>query len=515
MSTNEGASAGPDRRTVLKGLAGTVVGAGLCTGGSGALANRPQAGARESGPDSAWRMTWSLPRPKPALFNSYLWTWDHSANWVWDDPGMLNFGAINRYLKQPGTYLEDYRRLVDLASGLGVRGLVVWGFLREAHGGIESAKRVAGYARSKNVVLMPGVGTNWYGGPYYEGEHPYNIQTFLDKHPDVRLITEKGDPSRDRVCPSHPRFKEWLQSGVRWLFREFDVGGANLENGDFLVCHCRRCTRLRADWPANEPEFMRHQYMGYAPALRAIEDQLGNKLVTWAAYGGFLPGKSDKGNPWRAYMECARPALVDKLPPDGVCQWTLSGMVRGEPLPLTEYLDNGTPTEALASERWPAAITPPSVRSSGYLHQGSQWHRPGRTDLNVSTIKEACLRAHRAGLEGVSIHAEVSAMHIPAALNYLAFSHFIHWPADSLRQFGTKTLSHVLGAEDDAGLFVELFARWDAGVLTDTDRKAISGRTSALERAVRRGRDLIPWRFWNWLRHMAEGVVERHTASVF
>ena len=30
----------------------------------------------------------------PALPNSYFWTWDHSTNWVLDDPGLQNEGCF-------------------------------------------------------------------------------------------------------------------------------------------------------------------------------------------------------------------------------------------------------------------------------------------------------------------------------------------------------------------------------------------------------------------------------------
>ncbi len=64
---------------------------------------------------------WNLDRPKPALPSSYFWTWDHSTNWTLDDPGLQNSGCYNRYFKQPGTFLDDYRRLTDLAAGLGIK----------------------------------------------------------------------------------------------------------------------------------------------------------------------------------------------------------------------------------------------------------------------------------------------------------------------------------------------------------------------------------------------------------
>ncbi|MGQ9650832.1 MAG: hypothetical protein ACUVXJ_12035 [Phycisphaerae bacterium] len=506
----------PGRRAVLKGVAGGVFGSMASALQRCEAAASPLSTSRPTNPYAAPRLIWKLDRPsKPALPYSYFWTWDHSTNWMIDDPGLLNFGCYNRYLKQPETYLEDYRRLTDLAAGLGVKGIVIWGFLRDDHGGVEFGKRVADYAADKGIIIKPGVGTNWYGGVYYQGEHPYNIETFVRKHPDARLIDEQGKPQEHGVCPMHPRFVEWLQEGVQWLFREFNVGGANLENGDYVVCHCPRCREHLAQWPKNEPPFWRDQYLGYNAALRAIEGQLKDKFVTWATYQGFVPGKPADDRHGAAYLQCDRPALVDKLPSDAVCQWTLTSMVRRQPLPLTAYLDNGAPDEALSAELWPAEVKPPTVRSVGFLHQGSQWHRCTRYDQVVSTIKEACLRAHRAGLEGVSIHGEVSTMHIPWALNYLAFSHFIHWPEDSLRAWGRKTLGQILASEAEGEAYAELFAHWQAGSLTDGLKKDLRQRTHALTNDVSaRGEHLDRYRFWNWLQKVSEGT-QNCQAAIF
>ncbi|MBI2193644.1 MAG: hypothetical protein HYU36_16840 [Planctomycetes bacterium] len=460
-------------------------------------------------------MTWNLSRPRPALPSSYFWTWDHSTNWVWDDPGILNFGCSNRYLKRPETFVEDYRRLTDLAAGLGVKGILIWGFLRDSHGGIEASRRVADYASSKGVAIMPGIGTTWYGGVYYEGDHPYNIETFVRNHPDARMVDEKGEPQGSGACPTHPRYVDWLQQGMRWLFQEFPIGGANLENGDFLVCHEPRCQAHKASWPQGDPDFFRLQGLSYAPALQAIEKQLPEKLVTWATYTGFLPGSPPQGSSLGPYMRCSRPAMIDRLPPQGIGQWTLTGMVFEKPLPLLAYLDQGAPDAAFQNAAWPRGLNPPSPRSVGFIHQASQWSHVGRYDQIVSTIKEGCLRAYRSGLEGVSIHGEVCARHIPWALNYLAFSHFIHWPEDTLRQFGRVTLGSVLGSPDEGEAFAEHLARWEGGGLTDPQKKDIADRAGNLRRQVAAGKDLERWRFWDWLNRMAQGRSERHTVSSF
>lgn len=459
-------------------------------------------------------MIWNLSRPKPALPNSYFWTWDHSANWVLDDPGIVNYGCCNSYLKRPETFVQDYRLLTDLAAGLGVKGILIWGFLRDSHGGAEAARQVAHYALSRGVALMPGVGTTWYGGIYYEGNHPYNIETFVGANPDCLMRDEHGRPLREGACPSNPKYLEWLSEAMSWLFREFEIGGANLENGDFVVCRDELCNRHKQNWPADDPEFFRFQAMSYVPALEAVREHLADKLVSAATYTGFLPGTGVQDN-MIPHMQCRRPAMIDRIPPEAIVQWTLTGMVRRESLPLADYLDDGAPAAAFDNPNWPADLRAPAARNCGFLHQPSQWSSPGRYEQGVSVIKEACLRAYRSGLEGVSIHGEVTSRCIPWALNYLAFSHFIHWPEDTLRDFGRKTVGQVFENEDEGEEFVEFVARWDARTLSQTQINDIRSRTYEYFRLMSRGTHLEKWRFWNWLQAMAEGRVEPHTVSWF
>ena len=460
-------------------------------------------------------MIWDLERPKKAkLPSSYFWTWDHSTNWVLDDPGLQNFGCANRYLKRPETFVEDYRRLTDLAAGLGVKGILIWGFLRDSHGGVEYSKRVADYAASRGVAIMPGIGTTWYGGIYYEGDHPYNIETFVKKNPDARMVDEKGESHEHGACPTHPAYLDWLTEAMQWLFREFAIGGANLENGDFLVCHEPRCKAQKDQWPPDDPDFFRLQALSYVPALEAVADQLKDRIVTYATYTGFLPG-SDPERKSHRFMNCQRPAMFDRLHPEGICQWTITEMVHFDQLPLKTFLDDGAPAEAFDNPRWPNDVKPASVRGCGFLHQASQWNWVTRYEMAVSAIKEGCLKAYRTGLEGVSIHGEVTSRHIPWALNYLAFSHFIHWPEDSLREFGRKTMGQVLGGEDEGEAFIELLAAWDGGTLTDTQKNELRQRRWGARGGLTSVEDIERWRFWDWLDRVASSPPEKHTASWF
>lgn len=80
-----------------------------------------------------------------------------------DDPGNQVGGSHNDYLKRSETFVEDYRGLTDMASALGIEGIAIFGFMRDAHGGVENAKRVAAYGASRGVAIMPGLGITVLG----------------------------------------------------------------------------------------------------------------------------------------------------------------------------------------------------------------------------------------------------------------------------------------------------------------------------------------------------------------
>ena len=193
---------------------------------------------------------------KPSRHSAYrlLWTWDHSTNWALGYPGQVDWGVNNAYLKPPQAFLDDYMRLIDFASRNRLNGLIIWGFFRDAHGGIEAAQQLCTYARQRGVRLLAGLGTSFYGGFYYQGDHPFSAVAWLQKHPDYAARDPCGRRT-DRLCPSEPANQAWLREGVHWLFETFDLGGVNLECGDFMVCHCSRCRAQRAAMDGDDPSF--------------------------------------------------------------------------------------------------------------------------------------------------------------------------------------------------------------------------------------------------------------------
>jgi hypothetical protein len=172
------------------------------------------------------------------------WTWDIRMRWA---PG-FSFTAKS--------YEDNYRALIDVAPKYGVEGVVIWGFLRDTHGGIDSALRICEYARNKGIAIIPGVGIDHYGGVYYDGESPYSLDYYLKKHPEAQAIDMDGNPftfkwpatdhsSRAIACPSNVQTIDYYKESVEWLIKTFDLEGIQIEQGDNGLCYCKHCQRNR------------------------------------------------------------------------------------------------------------------------------------------------------------------------------------------------------------------------------------------------------------------------------
>ena len=190
-----------------------------------------------------------------------FWTWDHSTNWELSQVGLQEIGVFNPYGKPPGGFLADYKRLVDFCSRNRIAAITIYGFLRDTHGGIAAAQELCRYATERGVRIMPGIAIGAYGGVYWEGDHPYNLATWLRQNPQFAATMEKGVgfqladlsfplnfPRSDytvSACPSAPETIEWMEEAVSWLAETFDIGGINIESGDYGVCGCDRCVARR------------------------------------------------------------------------------------------------------------------------------------------------------------------------------------------------------------------------------------------------------------------------------
>ncbi len=403
----------------------------------------------------------------PAFPLRYYWTWDHSTNWVLDDEGNQIDGCSNPYLKAPDTFLKDYRKLIDFCVAMRFNGLVIWGFLRDSHGGEKYAYEVAKYAKERGVALMPGVGLTAYNGIYYEGEHPYNIGTYLKKHPEMGLMNEQGKRSSGSFSPYAAGYTKWVQKALEWLVNSFPIGGVNLENGDFLVDHSPLAKKMRLRLKTGEADAFKDQYAAYKPALEFLQKIMPDGWNVYATYAGFAPQPSEKLAGYEVNIGCKKPYFASHLPESAIAQWTITGLLSKPHIPLKLWMENDKPEAIYRNARWQKGLIPPTKRSAAFIHQASQWDERRRYMLAISHFAEACLRCYEAGFEGISIHGEVSERVLTAKLNYLAMRHWTYHPVSTLEDFANAELARLLGSRTDALIFLQKICDLDSCTLTD------------------------------------------------
>lgn len=348
-----------------------------------------------------------------------LWTWDHSTNWS-SDVNQVESGCFNGYAKAPESFLEDYRRLMQMMCEHELNYLIIWGLFRDCHGGKQGVHELLKIARDCKVNVLAGVGVSAYGGVYWEGNNPYNLRTWLDKRPDLRAVRkEPKTPSANTcgleiACPSKDENVQWHCDAVTWLMENFDIAGVNLETGDYGVCECEVCSTRSA----KRDVVISTDDMAdvLPPIVDALYKAKADTVVTYATYG-----------PFTEEMVSAPPKFSQSINGDAICQWTLTGMVS-------------------PSGSWPNALKPPTRRSVGFSHWGSQWVWPNtRHSLIVNHIRDICQRGAESGLEGVIIHGEISQSQLVPILNYRAFSYFCKHPQNSLANFAEDCLEDLFG----------------------------------------------------------------------
>ncbi|MFA6104278.1 MAG: hypothetical protein WCV67_19165 [Victivallaceae bacterium] len=246
------------------------------------------------------------------------WTWDIRMHW---DHG---------FSFSDESYLGNYRQAVDAAKRYGVEAIVIWGFLREVHGGTHAAHKLLDYARSRGVEVYPGFGVDSYGGAFYQGDSPYSLDSFIERYPEAQAIDQDGKlrshrwpmndfSARKTCCPSYQPAMDFYFRAVEWIMREFDLKGIQIEQGDCGHCYCQRCqetfldTSLRSDMfdlnisrnrllpVINRALDIRpdltvivETYSGMEPEKIVLADEQFRSypesvFLSWQAYNGFAP----------------------------------------------------------------------------------------------------------------------------------------------------------------------------------------------------------------------------------
>jgi hypothetical protein len=415
-------------------------------------------------------------RHSPALPYRLLWTWDHSTNWYLEQVGLQEIGAMNYYAKPEDGFLEDYRRLVDFMSLHRIGGVTIYGFLRDNHGGVEAAQELCRYANERGVRILPGVGINAYGGIYWEGNHRYNLSTWLNQHPELRAV--RGQPVAfhipdfpklwfpethytDTACPSKPENARYHEEAIRWLAETFEIGGINFETGDYGVCTCPDCAARRT---TDETWSLRDMALLYPRLFEAARRSRSDLWLVSEAY-------------WDNILNLEVLAPLADLPADAIYQFCINrsywpklkaGLIRQHVSRL------------------------PRPKNVLRTHMGTQWNHE-RYELVARRFAEMMQLLHTSGMQGATIFSEVSAFSVVNEINYLAFARFGYEAGLTWEKFVADDVGPLLGGAEAAARYLELLV--------------IPAEAPALTRAAAEARDIAAaqsgeaYRRWVWLQN--------------
>jgi len=238
------------------------------------------------------------------------WSWDLRMRWSWGFCG------------DEKSFLANYTRAIDAAARYGVEGIVVWGFLRDSHGGVDAARRLCDHGRSRGVSILPGVGIDAFGGVYCSGDSPHSLDRHLREHPERQARREDGRPSVHRWppaddaehligCPSDAALAAFYRESLEWLVDTFDLAGFQIEQGDVGLCFCERCRALpRTTGPKCRASSLDAVAARLAPLIRGALASRPGLTILVENYSGLLPEE----------VRAVAPFLAD-FPPEVFHSW--------------------------------------------------------------------------------------------------------------------------------------------------------------------------------------------------
>ena len=385
-----------------------------------------------------------------------FWTWDHSTNWTLNVPGNQSCGAGNTYTKKPGTFLSDYQRSIDYCVDHGIDAIGIAGLLRERHGGVNFARKVCAYARERGVRIYMIAGLYAYGGVFYEGEHPYCLETFLRDNPDCLAKNTDGKdllfqcqaPGCKLVrqgCPSNPKMNDYVLRSIEWLFKNVpELGGLQMETGDTKFCMCPKCLERRKMGEI-KPEidyWMSFDDMAliYPDAVKIMQQTAPEAWAICETYHHFLPGDPNTLYDFGGDLPSDKAELFRNIPKNTFLQWVCDHPV----------LDGVWKEDY--DGKLPEILKP--FRHILRAHQGTYWSG-GRHALALERVRRQCRMAALCGAEAVSMFGESSPFHTNMEFNYLALTYFADNPFSTPEQFADDVMAPRLGGKQLAEDYIK------------------------------------------------------------
>jgi hypothetical protein len=444
-----------------------------------------------------------------------LWTWDYCT--LWDDSYFARGRGAYGPNQRRTYFLEDYKRMVDFSAAHGFNGIIIWGALRAHQNGEGQLKELARYGKQKGVRILPGCGIFSYGGVYYDPRpaydgvidlpmtpHPYNLHSWLQEHPTYAALGPDGQPYRtgvysDVACPSQPENLAWFREALAWLLTEFEVGGVQVEVGDYAVCHCVRCTARRQD---NENQVFNVEDMlpAYSAAVETARAVKPDAWVICESYSSYGVPREVETPGFGTALNRQQKDLLAALPEGAIIQWVLDRAVG-----------------PYATHTWAPDVYVPTKDNIARIHSGSQWSQKSINEWAVPTVADLVKKAQLSGINGVAMFGEESPASPPNEANYLVFAEFAGCgnpnPDCDLALFYSQTLDPLYGGsgistewerifEDGTNLRLALHQpaqAGSAGKMTGIERQQRLVRLAAEAHAVSARLSGESCRRWSWL----------------
>jgi hypothetical protein len=423
----------------------------------------------------------------------YRWfrNWDNRTNWDLTDSDnhfTTEFATALRtspYENSPDAHLRDLKKTIDFMSEHRLNGLVLWGFLRDSHGGVAAAQELCRYAQERGVRILPGVGLGGYGGFFYDGNHQFNLQSWTKAHPELRAMDEKGNFRDNAICPEKPENRRWFREGLEWLYQNFRIGGVSLEAGEFFVCYSEDCKQARQAMGGGDPDYLKDMARIVSFVAQEARKLDPNTWVSYFTYLGFdfdslrnppgAPSSKQSAPPFP-------PEFVQRIPEYAICQWDLTPM--------------------LQSGVWPSPFKASAKSSVGFL-RWSNVPTKSQRELYMKRLEEVTHHTISSNLEGLGMFGELSPENPNVELNYLMFGEFAYNPATDLGDFFRFKISRLYGGEEPARKVMKVLdlVEGEKGLVEANVPQAVQLARQGLEESERSGKER-----WSRLVNYLEGL---------
>lgn len=366
-----------------------------------------------------------------------FWVWDHLMDWIPGALGVHNSAKANwPYGKGKEAFLEDCTRLAEYMGAHNLNGIVIYGLLRDNHGGLAAAREVCHRFAQNGVRVLPGCCVMAYGGPYYDGVHEFNLNTWLKDYPELQAVGTDGKPlcglTKKRyigyeelyqcACPSRPATQDWYKRGIDWLFDNLEIGGIYLENAEYGICQCNECNSLR--WSKGKGIPLDYMAGVLTPYVKYVRENFPKAWVI-CSHGGYQSTEEEM----LGFIEKGCP-----VPADCICDW-------GPDM----WLRSG----------WKNDFHPPGKEILVRTGFAEEWENDTYT-IQIEKINLLVRRVAELELAGCAMFGQKGAFHPPNEINYLAFEEFTTGKNLDLDVFIDNTLAELLGGREEARLFLEL-----------------------------------------------------------